>query len=99
MGRAAGLNKRLWNQARTKAKDRDGWRCVKCGKAGRLEVDHIQPLCDGGGKVYDLSNLQTLCRGCHIKKSRIEREERRPEYVPKDADKAAWKTLVDALTD
>ena len=25
------------------AKDRDGWRCVKCGRAGRLEVDHIKP--------------------------------------------------------
>ena len=36
MGLAAGLNKRLWNQARTKAKDRDGWRCVRCKKAGKL---------------------------------------------------------------
>lgn len=44
--------------------NRDDWRCVQCGKAGRLECDHIVPLADGG--TDDLANLRTLCRDCHI---------------------------------
>ena len=53
-----------WNVARESAKNRDKWRCRKCGKAGLLEVHHIQGLADGGS--HDLINLQTLCRECHI---------------------------------
>ena len=52
--------------------DRDGWACVKCGKKGRLEVDHRVPFEDGGA-MYDFSNLQTLCRFCHRDKTRGER--------------------------
>ncbi|MCY4064259.1 MAG: HNH endonuclease signature motif containing protein [Chloroflexi bacterium] len=43
---------------------RDNYRCVQCGGAGRLEVDHITPLSDGGA-AYDPDNLQSLCRKCH----------------------------------
>jgi len=59
---------RTWERVRRAALDRDGWRCVKCGRAGRLEVDHIIPLYQGGAPV-DLDNLQTLCRPCHLAKS------------------------------
>ena len=55
---------------RLKVLDRDGWRCVLCRKYGN-EADHVTPLANGG-KVYDLDNLQTLCRGCHIAKTRGE---------------------------
>ena len=41
-----------------------------CQRPGRLEVDHIQPWHRGGS--HDLENLQTLCRGCHIEKTRRE---------------------------
>ena len=57
--------------------DRDGWRCQTCGKVGRMEVDHIKRLEDGGA-VYDLANLQSLCRGCHIAKTSAERRGRPP---------------------
>ena len=40
----------------------------KCGRYGN-EVDHIQPL-DRGGEAYAPSNLQVLCRGCHIQSYR-----------------------------
>ena len=66
------LNSRRWKLARREALDRDGWRCRKCGKAGRLQVDHIQPLSDGGAP-YDLVGLQTLCVSCHIDKTWSER--------------------------
>lgn len=66
------LNSRRWKLARREALDRDGWRCVKCGKAGRLQVDHIQPLREGGDG-YRLDNLQAICVSCHIDKTWAER--------------------------
>ena len=59
-----------WGAARRGALDRDGWHCVQCGKYGRLEVDYIQPLEDGG-ELYDASNLQTLCRVGRIQHCRL----------------------------
>lgn len=65
------FNRRRWAYVRWRVLERDGWRCVKCGKAGRLEVDHTIPL-HHGGAPYSMSNLQALCRGCHIAKTRQE---------------------------
>ncbi|MGB3390738.1 MAG: HNH endonuclease signature motif containing protein [Pseudaminobacter sp.] len=53
------------------AKRRDGWKCVQCDARGRLEVDHIKPIRDGGAP-YDLENLQSLCPKCHARKTRLE---------------------------
>ena len=50
---------------------RDRYRCRTCGGAGRLECDHIRPLWKGGDP-WKLANLQSLCRGCHIEKTRAE---------------------------
>lgn len=50
--------------------ERDGWRCTRCGKAGRLEVDHITPLAaDPDQDAYDPAGCQALCRSCHIAKT------------------------------
>ena len=65
---------------------RDGYRCRACGLPGRLECDHVRPL-HQGGDPWDLGNLQTLCRGCHVAKTAT--ESRRP-----DPDRAAWRALV-----
>ena len=68
---------------------RDGWRCVQCGKAGRLECDHVTALQrEQGQDPYDPNGLQTLCRACHIVKTA--RENRR-EPTPAEA---AWRLLV-----
>ena len=56
---------RLWDRVRRGAKDRAGWRCEGCGKAGRLEVHHVRPL-HKGGAAYETDNLKVLCRGCHV---------------------------------
>lgn len=53
--------------------DAAGWRCESCGRAGRLELDHKRPVHDGGD-WWGAHNLQVLCRGCHIEKSRREAE-------------------------
>ena len=58
---------RQWRKVRLTVLDRDSWACIRCNKKGRLEVDHVTALEDGGA-VYDLGNLQTLCRSCHISK-------------------------------
>ena len=72
------LNRKRWQAVRLRVLDRDGWRCQgilpngeKCGRAGRLEVDHRKPLALQGSK-YGMANLQSLCRGCHIRKTRAE---------------------------
>ena len=81
-------SRRPWGRVRLKVLERDGWRCQACGKVGRLEVDHIKPMEDGGA-VYDLANLQTLCRGCHFDKSRGERT---AQETP--ADVLAWRRYL-----
>ena len=50
---------------------RDGMKCVVCGKTAqqgvRLEVDHIHPVSKGGQDV--IANLRTLCHVCNSGKS------------------------------
>lgn len=48
---------------RDKVLKRDKQKCVKCGSRENLEIDHIE------GPSDELSNLQVLCRPCHIEKS------------------------------
>ena len=82
---------RLWRRLRAQILHRDNWRCQVCGRpAGRAEVDHIEPLQDGGATIFP-ENLQTICRGCHIDKTR--RENRRPD----GPQRAAWRALTDEL--
>ena len=66
------IKRRIWQRVRLQVLERDGYRCVTCGRAGRLEVDHIIPL-DKSGPKYAPGNLQTLCRPCHFLKSGRER--------------------------
>ena len=87
------LNRKVWQRVRLVALERDGWRCVKCGKAGQLEVDHIKPMGEGGA-AYDIDNLQTLCRGCHIAKTRAEMSPVHDKLYPK---RRAWGKLVNDL--
>ena len=67
----AAVDKRRWRAVRRTVFDLDGWRCRPCGKAGRMEVDHVTPL-HKDGDPWAESDLQTLCRGCHIEKTRQE---------------------------
>ena len=83
------LNARRWAAVRRAVFERDGWRCFECGRAGRLEADHITPMQrEAGQDVYDPNGLQTLCRACHIEKTRC--ENRRP-LTPAEL---AWRSLI-----
>ena len=59
-------SRRRWSKVRLVVLDRDGWKC-SCGKSARLEVHHRVPI-EHGGDFYELSNLQSLCKSCHISK-------------------------------
>ena len=38
------LNRSRWLRARKRALVRDGYRCTRCHRPGRLEVHHVKPL-------------------------------------------------------
>ena len=84
------LDARRWAEVRRTVFERDGWRCRTCGRAGKLECDHIVPL-RRGGDPWAVENLQTLCRSCHVGKSR---GDWRP---PLTAAELAWRDFVDEL--
>ena len=87
------LYRKHWAAVRRAVFERDGWRCVQCGRVGRLEADHITPLQrEPGQDPYDPNGLQSLCRGCHVEKT--SRENRR-ELTPAEL---AWRVLVLDLT-
>ena len=86
------LHAQRWAWVRRAVFQRDEYRCIECGMAGRLECDHVTPLeREPGQDPYDMNGLQTLCRECHIKKTR--RENGR-ELTP---DEIAWREAVDEL--
>ena len=53
-----------WRATRRAVLERDAWTCQACGGPG-TEVHHIAKLQDGGAP-FDLGNLRTLCRSCHL---------------------------------
>ena len=84
----ANLDWRRWARVRRLVLERDQWRCRQCGRAGRLEVDHVVPLRRGGSE-FDLGNLQALCTTCHVRKTAAENRRHDPE-------RDAWRAYLAA---
>ena len=60
---------RNWDQIRRRVYRRDRYTCQNCGATGvRIEAHHVVPIRSGGS--HHLSNLISLCRGCHSKADR-----------------------------
>jgi hypothetical protein len=59
---------RLSDTTRLFVWQRDGGRCVKCGKKEKLEFDHIIPVAEGGANT--VRNIQLLCEGCNRTKGK-----------------------------
>lgn len=76
-----GTNGARWTGIRSLVLERDGYRCRRCGRTGYLEVDHITPVQRGGSD--DLVNLQSLCRGCHRRKTAADKHGRDAELPGK----------------
>lgn len=55
---------------------RDGERCARCGAAGKMQIDHIHPVAQGGPS--DLWNLQLLCAACNNAKGNRMADHRPP---------------------
>lgn len=56
----------LWQETRRQVLTRDNYRCVSCSspvKSSEADVHHLLPKSMGG--TDELSNLITLCDGCH----------------------------------
>ena len=86
------LNRLDWAIVRRQVFERDGDRCKRCGRAGRLECDHVTPLQrEPAQDPYDPDGCQTLCRRCHVEKTR---KENRRKPTPAEA---AWRELVAEL--
>ncbi|WP_372615332.1 HNH endonuclease [Aquicoccus sp.] len=81
-----------WRALRMEIIERDGGACVQCGTRGRLEVDHIKSVRIAPELGFDPGNLQTLCPGCHTKKTRIE-----CGHPPPRKDRLDWSKAVEAL--
>ena len=59
------IQARRWSRVRRAVFDRDGHRCTGCGRPGRLEAHHVTQL-QHGGDPFDLQNIKTYCRTCHV---------------------------------
>lgn len=62
-----------WVRLRRAVLARDEHLCVLHRQKGQLvaanEVDHIIPRRRAPEREYDMTNLQSLCRGCHSRKT------------------------------
>lgn len=86
---------RRWQRVRSLVLRRDGFRCVNCGTAGRLEVDHIKPVRTDPDLAFDLSNLQSLCSTCHTRKTRVELGQKtEPMSVEQIHNRRKWRLFV-----
>lgn len=54
-----------WDQIRRSVYQRDGHRCVMCGKKGKLHAHHIVPVAIS--RDNSMSNLVSVCSKCHRK--------------------------------
>ena len=84
----AQVDRARWSRVRAFVFERDRYRCQSCGRAGRLECDHVRPVWKGGAE-WETDNLQALCRGCHIRKTALEQRKR-----PPDPEVERWRVLA-----
>lgn len=63
-----------WVDLRKQALTRDYYICQLCGQPNSRTVDHIVPIEFNPSKRAELSNLMTVCRSCHKKKTEWEQK-------------------------
>lgn len=80
-------NSKAWKDKRQEILRRDNYECVWCKEQGKvtvrdrdvLEIDHILEIERAPELVFEDSNLRTLCRGCHSKRHKRNKENRFPK--------------------
>jgi 5-methylcytosine-specific restriction protein A len=63
---------KAWRQLRLNVKDRDGWLCQECLRAGKEKmvesgdpVHHKKPHNGNRDIFFDIDNLESVCQNCH----------------------------------
>ena len=90
-----------WHRASKAAKLRAGFRCERCGKAGRIQTHHLKPLWQGGDDSP--ANLIALCHRCHYRADRQAGPPRprdldpSPARAPRRGLSREWRRLIDGL--
>ncbi|HHC6468741.1 TPA: HNH endonuclease signature motif containing protein [Vibrio parahaemolyticus] len=73
-----------WKDLRT-AKIKKDPLCEVCLKNGFIregkDIDHIIEIKDDYSRRLDMTNLQTLCRSCHMAKTSLVRKNRTPSAI------------------
>ena len=64
MSRREVYGTKAWRRVRRYVIDRDGYKCRQCGRTGRLEVHHRNPMWRSSANPFDPAGLETLCRPC-----------------------------------
>ena len=68
-----------WRALRKQAMDRAGECCEYCFSIGEIQVHHKTPV-SLGGAIWDLANLEVVCRSCHLEAHRKIEAEKMPEW-------------------
>ena len=74
MGQQAFYQSDAWRRVRYAVLERDGARCVCCGRTPQrhgviVHVDHIKPRSVEPDRELDSTNLQVMCEDCNLGKS------------------------------
>jgi len=62
-----GRNSARHYEWRNNVKDRDGWKCQKCGSTEKVHAHHIIAWKENECQRFELNNGITLCKSCHKK--------------------------------
>jgi len=68
-GTSTGRSSAICKDWKQKVLERDGHRCIRCNSEKDLCCDHIVSWKESVELRFEVSNGQTLCRSCHLKKS------------------------------
>ena len=58
---------KIYQNWRNAVFERDGYKCLTCGRTEKLHAHHIEPYMRCVEKRYDVNNGQTLCASCHAR--------------------------------
>ena len=68
-----------WKAIRAQVLKRADECCEECFSIGEIQVHHKTPV-SLGGEIFDLDNLEALCRSCHLERHRRIEQSKMPEW-------------------
>lgn len=75
------IRRKLTQRVKARIKQRDNYKCVRCGSIEKLTIHHVIPISESSSRDIDElikdNNLVTLCERCHSKVHEITDLERK----------------------